>query len=147
MSVIFSSAPGTVVAIKGDGAAPFTISVAGDAFDAIAVSIAVDLQVSAQIQTSLQDTVHVTPFGDRPGTLSVNYVLNGAGCNVDSMDTSRRFFDSYANNRIAPSSARQQLFVIGKSFFTGFIVGARMQATAEGGLYMMTGQIQAAVWY
>lgn len=147
MSLIFATSPGTAVAIRSDGASPFAINIANSYFEAIAINVSVDQQVAAQIQTTLAETVYVTPFGDRPGTLNVSYVLNGVGCDADANDQSIRFFNDYNSTKLTTSgNTSPHLFVIGRASFKGFILGAKMAVSAEGGLFMMTGQIQAVVW-
>jgi hypothetical protein len=160
MSLLFSSTadggyiPGAVVGLVTENPRPFLVLLAADAgggnpaFEGITTAANVEQSVAAQYQTSLDRTVYVTPFGDAPGTLSANFILNDTCDSNQAGEQFDAFCRAYQNTKLSPDSATQGplLFVLGRTAYVGFIAAYRVGITAESAQRLIQATIQAIVW-
>ena len=146
MSLIIDSRPGRVAAIRAQNPRPFVLNVGHEFVYGIATSVALQRSVAAQIATSLANTVFITPFGDNASSLTVNFILNGKDCD-SPYDGAADFLDAYdATKLLQTQNTAPRTFVVGGRSFYGYIIGANLSASVDGGQHMILGTLNAVVW-
>jgi hypothetical protein len=130
---------GKAIALKTEGAAPLSILFGGVVLSDIglATSMSISQNVSAQFQQTLEEHIYVTPFGDNPGKIVINFV-NIEKCGEDGAE--KDILRYYLDNRLRPVSIRNILdnggtmrvgptiVSVGSNAFYGYIVGVDYQA-------------------
>ncbi len=149
MTAVFDSQPGRLVRLRIDNPESFLLAVDGvGELPGIITGLKTSSEVSAQVLTSLANTVHVTAFGDKPSTIAVQLLLNDP-CSVTAGSTMRNYLDYYAKNRLtAPSqggSLVPVVIVIGATSWQGFLLRADLALIGEGA-QMTTGDLSFVAW-
>ena len=175
-TAIFAGVPGQVVSMGSDEAGKFfAMSFAAAAssgigqsyqkavdYPGIVLSTQISHSVSAQVMTSLADTVHATGFGDKPGTLGVSVLLNGSACGKSSgsqtstggagtfmaneVQSFNRFYRDYRLNSSSAAGTRPGLLVVGLESYRGYLLNGSAKVES-GAVPMAVGSLQFAVWF
>ena len=147
---------GKAIALKTEGAAPLSILFGGVVLSDIglATSLSISQNVSAQFQQTLEEHIYVTPFGDNPGKIVINFV-NIEKCGEEGVE--KDILRYYLDNRLRPVSVGNVLenggtmrvgptiISVGSNAFYGYIVGVDYQADTASDM-VVRGALTLIAW-
>lgn len=130
---------GKAIALKTEGAAPLSILFDGVVLSDIGLvtSMTISQNISAQFQQTLSERIYVTPFGDNPGKIVMNFV-NIEKCGEAAVE--KDILRYYIEHRLRPASIGNIIsnggslrvgpiiITVGSNAFYGYIVGVDFQA-------------------
>jgi len=137
MPAVFTSAPGKVSVVSGNGLAPSALTIStGDLAltsspslvnNAIVTSISVEEAVNSQFMHSLNRTVHAYVFGDKVGRMVVGGMAFGGMCaygtDYDQKSGLARVQEIYRDNKMS-SRARPIMLDVSGISYSCFLTGA-----------------------
>ena len=148
MSLILSSAPGTVVTVNGNGSSSGSSAVISvDGFkdtNAIVIGFNVKLETDVSYMRALSDNFYVFPFGDKPSDLKLECLL-AAECTTNKADYSKSLKNVaqfYRSNRVTFSNAKVIKIVIGGGAIV--LSGLLTEMTIDGSVDGMVPSVRAA---
>ncbi len=148
MSLILSSAPGTIVTVQGTGGSSGSSAVISvDGFNdtqAIIIGFNLKLETDVSYMRALSDNFYVFPFGDKPSDLKLECLLS-AECNSSKADYSKslkQIAQFYKTNRVTFSNAKVIKIVLGGGAIV--LSGLVTEITIDGSVDGMVPSIRAA---
>ena len=148
MSLILSSAPGTVVTVQGTGSSSGSGAVISvDGFtdtSAIVIGFNVKLETDVSYMRALSDNFYVFPFGDKPSDLKFECLL-AAECNSSKADYNKslkQIAAFYKTNRVTFSNAKVVKIVLGGGAIV--LSGLVTEITIDGSVDGMVPSVRAA---
>lgn len=132
MGVIFDTLPGRIKTFYISGELrSFSFKYKGEPMIGILTNFSVVDEVAAQIAMALDGSVHVTPFGDKPSTFTVSFVLNPSCDTTDSAPLDQ-YMDQYSTQRLHPDNdLKPESITIGGVAYKSYIIGNSVQMTAS----------------
>lgn len=133
MTVLFETSPGRIKTIRVSGELrTFSITYGGRMLLGIATGMELQEEVTAQIATALDGSVHVTPFGDKPSVMTVQLILNQSCDEEDPNGPLEQYMDLYATRRLHPdNSMTPEILTLGNESYLAYILGHSYRATAS----------------
>jgi hypothetical protein len=134
MAVLFDTVPGRIktIPVSGD-VRSFSISYKGQLLIGILTGMSLQEEVTAQIATALDGSVHVTPFGDKPSAMTVTVVLNQQCDETEADDPLSQYMDLYKTQRLHPdNNLTPEIITTGDTSYLAYVIGQSYQATASG---------------
>jgi hypothetical protein len=147
---------GKAIALKTEGAAPLSILFNGAVLSDIglATSMSISQNISAQFQQTLEEHIYVTPFGDNPGKIVINFV-NVEKCGEEGVE--KDILTYYLQHRLRPVSMSNiissggainvgpVIVSVGANAFYGYIVGVDYQADTASDM-VVRGALTLIAW-
>lgn len=93
---------GRVVVVSVANAAPMSVTFDGIALQNMGVCtrMVVNQSVIAQFQNTFDSFIYITPFGDKPGTIALSFIVNQK---CDETQSTLNAIDFYVQRRLRPS--------------------------------------------
>lgn len=145
-ATLFNATPGRISFVGiDDGIASFSIKLDGMILTGILTQAAVNEEVMLQIATALDTSVHITAFGDKPSTITVNVLLNEQ-CSNKGLSPLDSYSLKYAQERLVPGNRPFPLIItIGNTGYQAFLIGNQLGAVATTQV-MITGMLRFVGW-
>lgn len=141
-----SGVNGRLIEVQAQMALPLTLGLSYGEFDqgtldviqqsvqlqqiGVVTKVQVSQEIAAQFQNTLNDSIFITPFGDKPGQINLTFVANRK-CNGTAQTTD--VIQHYLDRRLQPgANLLPALVVIGSGTFRSYLVGMQLAADASG---------------
>lgn len=133
---------GRIIAIRTGSVAPISVTFDGAPLQnmGLCTRLAVHQSVIAQFQNTFDSSIYITPFGDKPGDISLTFIVNRA---CDSAQETLNTIDFYVRRRLLPTHLTVNnntlqwvqtapiIVAVGSLTMRGFVTGLDIDGTTE----------------
>lgn len=152
MSAIFTTAPGTLVAIQTSNAptaALIKVQGVSEVQNIIVTSLRVQAQTAYQVSSTIGGPQYLFPFGDRLQEISLGLLVVPLACQDSSdgqVSAFSRLWKFYYDKRISPSKIQAVKITFAGQTISGLVTSLQASAEPQEGVPLIQCQITLLGW-